>query len=441
MNKTLLIITDLNEHAWLQYILEEFERTNGYVGEIKTAVQGSRLDTQDKYFIYYTTSPARRPSIINRSNIITSEIIYLPGNKFVLAGTQTHDPRFVIGFDLFWNAFVFLSRLEEVSAAFNGKQIKSYASRHPRSDKGTFEIPIVNILFNQLEDLIKEYYPELDFENKQNNLIELSHDVDYIQKTPQLRIKQSIFNFYNLLRSSSCNDFRSNLIKSFQFLSSRVDYWCFDYWEELEKRFARRSIFYIYAKAQKRTPKTWLLDPSYDLKTNKRLIHKLKHLLSEGFDIGLHGSFKSATDGALLKWEKEILERTLGINCKRIRQHWLRYDESITPYLHNEFFQFDSTMGWNDRIGFRSGILSLYRPFDHKNNKPFDYYIVPQVIMDSHIFDYGSYRREAAIQSVFLLLKQLTNYKNVHISISWHQRVCSKDYNWHHLYENILNVI
>lgn len=29
--------------------------------------------------------------------------------------------------------------------------------------------------------------------------------------------------------------------------------------------------------------------------------------------------------------------------------------------------------------------------------------------------------------------------KTLHISISWHQRVCSSDYNWHLFYEEILS--
>ena len=49
-------------------------------------------------------------------------------------------------YDIFWNAFVFLSRLEEYWKEKNKKQIKSYVKNHPRKEKATFDVPVVNNL-------------------------------------------------------------------------------------------------------------------------------------------------------------------------------------------------------------------------------------------------------------------------------------------------------
>ena len=183
--------------------------------------------------------------------------------------------------------------------------------------------------------------------------------------------------------------------------------------------------------------KQWLLDPSYNISSNKKLQEKIQELIADGFEIGLHGSFNSAFDDKLLREEKDTLEKIIGRPVKRTRQHWLNYSEFITPGLHDKNFEVDSTLGWNDSMGFRSGCASKHRPWDHKNNRPFSYYIVPQVLMDSTIFDYSQSYND--VEEAINMLKKLKDHKNVYVSISWHQRTCSSDYNWHLVYERIIN--
>jgi hypothetical protein len=218
----------------------------------------------------------------------------------------------------------------------------------------------------------------------------------------------------------------------------KSDYWYLDYWRNIENQSDLKSIFYVYSYTKPRGIIDWLFDPSYNIQTNVKLKEALKQLLTDGFKVGLHGSFISASNLLRLKKEKLILQDAINEDVKRIRQHWLRYFELITPHFHNSLFQYDSTLGWNDRIGFRSGCASLYRPYDHKNNLPFDYYEIPQIIMDSNIFDYAKDPTE--MKNITLeLLDSLRSIKKVHVSVSWHQRVASPDYNWYHLYEQIIH--
>jgi hypothetical protein len=270
-------------------------------------------------------------------------------------------------------------------------------------------------------------------------VVELSHDVDYINKTSQLRLKQTAFNGYNTLKALKNPSVFINKAKStVSFLFSNTSCWCFNYWESLEKKYKKRSVFYIYVQTKKKNLLSWLIDPSYDVKTNKKLQLKLKQLIYDGFEVGLHGSYNSAADEKRLVKEKAILEDIVGMRVEKIRQHWLRYEERITPVLHNKHFKYDSTIGWNDRIGFRSGCASRYRPYNHDKQQPFDYMVTPQVIMDSAIFDYDAERIKLQTKKALLMIKNIQSLKTPHISISWHQRVCNDDYRWHKLYEKIL---
>ncbi|QNM91539.1 DUF7033 domain-containing protein [Aliarcobacter cryaerophilus] len=435
----LTIKTDITNPKWLSYILEQFKKINLVSFDIE--VININQDGIYKNTIFYTQKYQKNNLHIFNSNMTepNGNIEYLKNDLYILENTK--DDSFEFSYDIFWNAFVFLSRYEEYISEKNGKNIYSYSLNHPRVNKNSFDIPIVNILFNELENFLKMNFPNLYFKDLQKPIIDLSHDVDYINKTIQLRLKQTAFNSFNTIKSiTKPKQFFKNLVKTFKFAFSNPSYWCFDYWEKLEQKYNKTSTFYIYVKNGSKNFKSWLIDPSYDIKTNTKLQNKLKELYSKGFQIGLHGSFNSAKDFKKLKVEKEILEQILGIKITKTRQHWLNYFELITPRSHSKLFEYDSTLGWNDRIGFRSGCASLYNPYDFENEKAYSYQVIPQIVMDSNIYDYAD--DEEIFQKAKDMIKTSKEVsKTLHISISWHQRVCSSDYNWHKFYEEILNDI
>ena len=439
MQPKLYILSSQKNKCWLNYITAEFIRINKAEFDIIVSDVDSIHDPNDKNILYHLETYNSENSIPDKSNIVPCGVIdWLSKDLFIIKGTQEKAWTGICDYDLLWNAFVFLSRIEEYQAEKNGKNINSYCSKHPRKDKSTFDIPVVNYLFNKLESIIKKQYPELGFGNTEPPVIEFSHDVDYISKTVQVRIKQTLFNSYKTIKFVLRPKlFFKQLSDTIRFLISSPSYWCFDFWETLEKEYNIRSVFYVYAGTGKKKFKAWLLDPSYDL-NNKKLINKLKQLIKDGFEIGLHGSYDSATDGNKLAEEKQLLETKIDQNIIKIRQHWLRYNEQITPRIHNEYFRYDSSLGWNDRAGFRSGCSSRYRAYNHEQQEPYSYMITPQIIMDSNIFEYGADDAEKSFEKAFNLMCCMERVKSATVSISWHQRVCSMDYNWHHAYKKII---
>lgn len=439
----LRVVTDLRDVRWLDYLLKEFKRINRFQGDIEVVSVGAAPADSFPNVVYYMQSAGPQPCLVNRSGVQPNgDTAYVNEDVFVLAGTETNDQNFTEPYDLFWNAFVFLSRWEEYLAEKGGRNIDSYRWRHPRKDQRSFDVPVVNHLFDRFEQMLKRRFAQMAFGPKERPVVELSHDVDYIRKTVQLRIKQTAFYGFNTLRWLGHGDLmKESLKKSLRFLFSNPSYWCFDYWIDLEKKLDRRSTFYIYAGVGKKNLRSWLMDPSYDVGSNDRLKTMLRRMMDEGFEVGLHGSFDSALDGDLLRREKEYLEQQLGCGVKKTRQHWLRYREAVTPVHHDELFEFDSTLGWNDHMGFRSGCASQYHPYDHRNQRPFKFLETPQVIMDSHIFDYQFGRQAQALEKALKLLESLNRYKSARVSISWHQRTCSPDYGWERAYQECLNVI
>jgi len=435
----LSIKTNIQNKNWLKYIIKQFKTINLADFDIEVI----SLDGKEKYenIVYYLDSYKKDSvNIFNSKEVMPNgNVEYLKKELYVLENTR--NDIFDINYDIFWNAFVFLSRYEEYLSEQNGSNIYSYSLNHPRLDKKSFNIPIVNVLFNELERFLVKNFYDLQFGDKQAHIIDLSHDVDYINKTIQLRLKQTAFNLFNTLKSArDPGRFMRNSIKTVKFAFSNPSYWCFDYWAKLEEGHGHRSVFYIYAKYGSQSFKSWLLDPSYDIKSNIKLQNKLKELYNKGFDIGLHGSYDSAKSFEKLKNEKDILEQSLGIEIKKTRQHWLNYFEKITPKIHENLFKYDSTLAWNDRMGFRSGTASAYSPYNFEKQEEYRYQIIPQVIMDSNIYDYSD-SVEIFNEAKIVMQKSKDLSKTTHISISWHQRVCSSDYNWNKFYEEIISDI
>jgi hypothetical protein len=428
-NLDLLVIIDAPA-PWFDYIWQEFIRISG--AEFSWCIEVASNEQQSIPAAQPVLEYTRFKRIDGSYHIPASEQVFYDDDiSSSLTGTGQYD--------LLFTAFARLSRIEEWHAHERGQRIESYASRHPRKI-GMWQLPVVNLIFEQIANRLRELWPHLKFAEFKKPVFELSHDLDYLYKTPQLRFKQTLFGLWNSLKCLKSGEFTlagKRVWNSIRFTTLSSDYWNFDYWEALEKSYEVSSVYYVYAYAVG-TKGTWLIDPTYRLGNQTKLVEKLRQLRDEGFEIGLHGSYKSATDGELLRREKETLENLMGHTVEKTRQHWLRYDEGITPYIHEKLFQYDSTLGWNDVPGFRNGCASRFRPYDHRNQRPFEYFETPMVLMDSHLFDYAPGKEHERLADVLLMLDQLKTINFVHVAINWHPHTCHSDYNWHVAYETVL---
>jgi hypothetical protein len=163
------------------------------------------------------------------------------------------------------------------------------------------------------------------------------------------------------------------------------------------------------------------------------LQEKCCELLSDGHKIGLHGSFYSAEDEKLFLKEKEALEEVINTGINKTRQHWLNYIETATPYILDKAgINYDSSLGFNDIPGFRSGIASIYNPYDHRNQRAFSFNEIPLLLMDAHIDDHVK-----CDDDFDWLFKCFDTVKNFAVSVDWHQRGASPEYGWFDSYEKL----
>jgi len=350
--------------------------------------------------------------------------------------------------DWFTAAFWYLNGTAEREFEKQNGSIHSYASHLKGWDKRIWERAWVNriALFlrkwasqdkSQTEEEIFGILPEPE--------IIVTHDVDAVKKTIAIRFKQTAFHLFNCLRLAANGSLASatkKLIQAFRFLFSYEDYWCFEKITQLERHYGLKSCFNFYAGpgALQRSLKQRLFDPAYDI-FEPRISNQVKKLYHDGWQVGLHQSFDTWNNLEMMRAEKARLEKSLGQVVTNCRQHWLRFSwENTWKAQHDAGLRLDTTLGFNDRPGFRNGSALQFHPWDPAKKKEMELFATPLVLMDSHLYDYQVLNKEIRSTQMKYWLDEIRAVNGT-ATIVWHQQVMNNDYDWHEGFSDLLKIL
>jgi hypothetical protein len=116
----------------------------------------------------------------------------------------------------------------------------------------------------------------------------------------------------------------------------------------------------------------------------------LAALMQAGHEVGLHGSFATATDGRRMASQRRTLSRLTGAPVTGVRQHFLRMHPGRTQQIMVEAgLEYDATWGFADRNGFRLGVADVVPAWDadREASTPLD--LVPLIWMDRALSKYA----------------------------------------------------
>ncbi len=123
-----------------------------------------------------------------------------------------------------------------------------------------------------------------------------------------------------------------------------------------------------------------------------------RELQEEGFDVGLHAGYASATDLDALRYEKGVVEDYIGGDVVSCRQHYLHWDVGTTPRIQSEAgILVDSTVGFNRNVGFRAGTALPHRLFDLAADEPLTVLEVPLIIQESPLLSSNALELDAPL--------------------------------------------
>ena len=271
----------------------------------------------------------------------------------------------------------------------------------------------------------------------------MTHDVDAVTKTMPIRIKQGVFNLVNALRALVKGDLSAAFTRTgqaYRFLFRQDDWSFLDSFISFEQKLQRHGRYHFYADQRRKTPKRWLFDPGYDV-GDQKVKTFLQRLADSGAEIGLHPSFDSWQDAALISQQKINLEAATGISCTVCRQHWLRFSWKGTwTAQETSGILEDTTLMFNDRPGMRNASALAWHPWQPESNANHQLTALPTVIMDSHFYDYKPMTMEARCQAMEHWVNECRLVCG-QIAVLWHPHTLTKDYGWAQGFEELVRLI
>jgi hypothetical protein len=133
-------------------------------------------------------------------------------------------------------------------------------------------------------------------------------------------------------------------------------------------------------------------------------------------EIGLHGSYTSLDTESGLAEEFAILQKC-GFRPLGGRQHWLRFSlDRLIPAVEKAWALFDTSLGWQNRIGFRAGACFPFPPYNFAQERPATFLELPLAVMDQAL----PAKEDEAFDAVAELLATSRTYGWGGISLLWH---------------------
>lgn len=208
----------------------------------------------------------------------------------------------------------------------------------------------------------------------------ISHDVDYPEVVRWLEP-------FRIMRRHS---WRGASAARSVLLGSR-HHWQFGSWMEMEQRLGVRSAFYFCGrKGSLRQYVGGTPDPFYDVHSIQ-FRELLRILNAEGFEVGLHASYRSHDSLHQLSIEKRSLEQAAGFPVSGNRHHYWRLkadDPEHTLLLHERVgLTYDASLAHDCYAGWRRGSTWPFFPYHQKLRRPLQTLQLPTGWMDNHLFD------------------------------------------------------
>lgn len=164
-------------------------------------------------------------------------------------------------------------------------------------------------------------------------------------------------------------------------------HWTFDwYMSRLEEHGCKGAFYFIPTAGNTQ------YDCMYSLAEN-RMQALLKSISDRGHEIGMHGSFKTFQDGALITRERQTLIaacRSAGAvaDVSGNRQHYLRWDARQTAdHLDEAGFAYDTSGGFPYDPGFRYGTARAFPMWSWVKQAPLKLRQRPLIMLESAVIN------------------------------------------------------
>lgn len=164
------------------------------------------------------------------------------------------------------------------------------------------------------------------------------------------------------------------------------------------------------------------------------LAAQLQKLMSAGCEIAVHG-IDAWCDRSKGSEELEQIRRITGVQQPGIRMHWLYFDEQSPAILEMAGADYDSTIGYNQTVGYRAGTTQVYKPLSAVRLLE-----LPLHIMDTALFFPGYLNLSSKEASVLVdrIVANAAEFGGI-VTVNWHDRSLAPERLWGDVYRDLID--
>jgi len=348
------------------------------------------------------------PSAVNFSDIELENIQFSQVIFFGNSSWSKQESGFKWGNDIVAASFYMLTRWEE-TVIENKDEHNRFLAIDSLAYKNNFlHRPIVNEYVEILYHILKSF--GLDQVRKVRKYTTLAtHDVDrpFLWNSTLGKIR-SIGASLLIRRNKEEIKLRAQNI-----VTGTDPFDTFDLLMDMSESIGEKAHFFFMAGGETE------FDNFYQL-GEQAVIDLIKRIKERNHCIGIHPSYNTYNNTEMLSSEIDALKMATGMEVTASRQHYLRFDTSSTwNNLEDADVRWDSTMGYPDEAGFRSGVCYTYPLYDIYNRKQLNLLEKPLIVMDATLLRYEKLQIEQALSRVENLQKEVHRYQGEFVFL-WH---------------------
>jgi peptidoglycan/xylan/chitin deacetylase (PgdA/CDA1 family) len=161
---------------------------------------------------------------------------------------------------------------------------------------------------------------------------------------------------------------------------------------------------------------------------------QIRTLMAAGCEIGLHG-IDAWHDSSRGREELEEIRRITGAQELGVRMHWLYFSQQSPLYLERAGATYDSTVGYNEAIGYRAGTTQAFRPLAATRLLELPLHIMDTALFYPQRLNLSSEDASKQVENMIGQFGQLGGS----LTINWHDRSIAPERQWGAFYEGLVN--
>jgi len=324
-------------------------------------------------------------------------------------------------FDLFTASFYLVSRYEEYLPYEKDQHDRFPAKASIAYQSGFLQKPVINIWAKKLLSILQKEYPRLESKPIHSYSFAPTYDVDIAFTYLNKGFLRTLGGYFRHLRQLDIGQIyeRSKVLLTLQ----NDPYDNFKYQKEIHQQYNNLNASYFFLLGEYGT---------YDknIAVDRWRYQNLIQSTCDHYDIGIHPSYKSNQDEAIVEKELKLMSSFVKKDIIRSRQHYIKLH---LPTTYQTLLDLEITkeysMGYPEEIGFRASIASSYDFYLLNKEIKVPLRIYPFCIMDVTLKDYKNLDPETAIQQIGNMVDEVKAVDGF-FSTVWHNHSLSEIDGW-----------